>query len=87
MSRFGTKEILNYWAGTDQFLDYNFIPGVQTETMGREEFYADFVCSSVYTWSDYLPNKLTKDKKYVHLGASPFLYADALVPRQDRKGT
>ena len=33
------------------------------------------------------PDKLTKDKKYVHLGASPFLYADALVPRQDRKGT
>ena len=87
MSRFGTKELLNYWAGTDQYLDYNFIPGVQTETMGRNEFYADFMCSSVYTWSDYLPNKLTKDKKYVHLGASPFLYADALVPRQDRKGT
>ena len=53
MSRFGTKEILNYWAGTDQYLDYNFIPGVQTETMGREEFYADFMCSSVYTWSEY----------------------------------
>ena len=87
MSRFGTKEILNYWAGTDQFLDYNFIPGVQTETMGREEFYADFMCSSVYTWSEYLPSKLTKHKKYVHLGASPFLYADALVPRQERRGT
>ena len=55
MSRFGTKELLNYWAGTDQYLDYNFIPGVQTETMGRNEFYADFMCSSVYTWSDYLP--------------------------------
>ena len=87
MSRFGTKELLNYWAGTDQYLDYNFIPGVQTETMGRNEFYADFMCSSVYAWSDYLPDKLTKDKKYVHLGASPFLYADALVPRQNRKGT
>ena len=67
MSRFGTKELLNYWAGTDQYLDYNFIPGVQTETMGRNEFYADFMCSSVYAWSDYLPDKLTKDKKYVHL--------------------
>lgn len=87
MSRFGTKELLNYWAGTDQYLDYNFIPGVQTETMGRKEFYADFMCSSVYTWSEYLPDKLTKDKKYVHLGASPFLYADALVPRQERQGT
>ena len=87
MSRFGTKELLNYWAGTDQYLDYNFIPGVQTETMGRKEFYADFMCSSVYTWSEYLPDKLTKNKKYVHLGASPFLYADALVPRQERQGT
>lgn len=86
MSRFGTKELLNYWAGTDQFLDYNFVPGVQTETMGRKEFYADFMCSSVYVWSEYLQNKLTKPSQYVHLGASPFLYADALVPRQERKG-
>ena len=60
MSRFGTKELLNYWAETDQFLDYNFVPGVQTETMGRKEFYADFFCSSVYIWSEYLTNKLTK---------------------------
>ena len=51
MSRFGTKEVLNYWAGTDQYLDYNFIPGVQTETMGRQEFYADFMCSNVYALS------------------------------------
>ena len=87
MSRFGTKEILNYWAGTDQYLDYNFIPGVQTETMGRQEFYADFMCSNVYAWSEYLPNKLVKHDKYVHLGACPFLYADALVPRQERQGT
>lgn len=87
MSRFGTKEILNYWAGTDQFLDYNFIPGIQTETMGFKEFYADFFCSSVYTWSEYLPDKLSKNKNFVHLGASPFLYADALVPRQERQGT
>ena len=86
MSRFGTKEILNYWAGTDQFLDYNFVPGVQTETMGRKEFYADFMCSSVYIWSEYLTNKLTKSQNYIHLGASPFLYADALVPRQQRHG-
>ena len=86
MSRFGTKEILNYWAGTDQFLDYNFVPGVQTETMGRKEFYADFMCSSVYIWSEYLTNKLTKPSYYYHLGASPFCYADALVPRQERKG-
>jgi|TARA_R110000787_G_scaffold63660_1_gene143164 hypothetical protein len=87
MSRFGTKEILNYWAGTDQYLDYNFIPGVQTETMGRQEFYADFMCSTVYAWSEYLPDKLVKHDKYVHLGACPFLYADALVPRQERQGT
>lgn len=87
MSRFGTKEILNYWAGTDQYLDYNFIPGVQTETMGRQEFYADFMCSTVYAWSEYLPDKLVKNDKYVHLGACPFLYADALVPRQERQGT
>ncbi len=86
MSRFGTKEILNYWAGTDQFLDYNFVPGVQTETMGRKEFYADFFCSSVYIWSEYLVNKLTKPSHYYHLGASPFVYADALVPRQKREG-
>ena len=86
MSRFGTKELLNYWAGTDQFLDYNFVPGVQTETMGRKEFYADFFCSSVYIWSEYLTNKLTKPSYYYHLGASPFLYADALVPRQERRG-
>ena len=86
MSRFGTKEILNYWAGTDQFLDYNFVPGVQTETMGRKEFYADFMCSSVYIWSEYLANKLTKPSHYYHLGASPFCYADALVPRQERRG-
>ena len=87
MSRFGTKELLNYWAETDQFLDYNFVPGVQTETMGRKEFYADFFCSSVYIWSEYLTNKLTKSQKYIHLGASPFCYADALVPRQKREGT
>jgi hypothetical protein len=87
MSRFGTKEILNYWAGTDQYLDYNFIPGVQTETMGRQEFYADFMCSTVYAWNEYLPDKLVKNDKYVHLGACPFIYADALVPRQERRGT
>lgn len=86
MSRFGTKELLNYWAGTDQYLDYNFVPGIQTETMGRKEFYADFMCSSVYVWSEYLSSKLTKPSQYIHLGASPFLYADALVPQQDRSG-
>jgi hypothetical protein len=86
MSRFGTKELLNYWAGTDQYLDYNFVPGIQTETMGRKEFYADFMCSSVYVWSEYLLNKLTKPSQYIHLGASPFIYADALVPRQERTG-
>jgi len=87
MSRFGTKEILNAWADLDIKLDYNFIPGVQCETFGRSEFYTEFFCGGVYIWSEYLTRKLIKPSYYYHLGASPFVYADAFTPNRSRRGS
>ena len=87
MSRFGTKEILNYWCDAPVNLDYNFIPGLQCETFGRREYYTDHFCGATYVWSEYLYNKSTKPKEHMHFGCSPYLYADAFVPERTRRGS
>ena len=84
-SRFGNKEVLLHWAGISQYLDFNIMPGVQTEIIGKKDYFNDFFNTTNYIWNEHVANKLTKPERYYHLGAAPFLYADALIPDQVRK--
>lgn len=84
-SRFGNKEVLLHWAGISQYLDFNVMPGVQTEIIGKKDYFNDFFVTTNYIWNEHVANKLTKPERYYHLGASPFVYADALIPDQVRR--
>ena len=84
-SRFGHKEVLLHWANINQHLDFNVMPGVQTEIIGKKDYFNDFFNTTNYIWNEHVANKITKPEKYYHLGAAPFLYADALIPDQIRK--
>ena len=84
-SRFGNKEVLLHWAGISQHLDFNIMPGVQTEIIGKKDYFNDFFITTNYIWNEHVANKLTKPERYYHLGASPFVYADALIPDQVRR--
>lgn len=86
MSRFGHKETLHYWAGIKSHLDYNIMPGIQTEIFGRKDFFNDFFTSTTYIWNEHVENKMTKSPDYYHSGACPFVYADAFMPRMERQG-
>jgi hypothetical protein len=83
-SRFGQKDALQYWAGIEHNLDYFCAPGVQIETFGKLEFYTDIVNYATYAWCDVLDTKLHKPKDLVHYGMSPFVYAAACIPDQER---
>ena len=61
------------------------MPGVQTEIIGKKDYFNDFFNTTNYIWNEHVANKLTKPERYYHLGASPFVYADALIPDQVRK--
>lgn len=84
-SRFGNKEVLLHWAGINQYLDFNVMPGLQTEIIGRKDYFNDFFNTTNYIWNEHVANKLTKSERYYHLGAAPFLYADALMGDQKRQ--
>lgn len=83
-SRFGQKDALHFWADVKHNLDFFCVPGVQIETFGKKEFYTDIVNYATYAWCNVLDTKLSKPKEMVHYGMSPFVYAAACIPDQQR---
>ena len=91
-TRFGQKEVLGIWCGTEIFCNFFVKFGLSKENIGKKQFSMNFLhTTATYHWGCESKNKVIKDDVHFYVGASPFVYAHLLSANinkhKERTGT
>ena len=91
-TRFGQKEILGIWCGTEIFCNFFVKFGLSKENIGKSQFSMNYLhTTATYHWGCETKNKIVTNDIHFYEGASPYVYAHLLNmnrnEHKERSGT